>query len=436
MAAHVVVVALIYRLTWLASRSRLIATGTALVGLAMGAGWGTLTWAGQLQIVGSVAAGLAAILLSVEDRGRAQLPLVVAVAVIGTLNGSSFVAFALAGAVVFAGRRLWTPAAILALTPICWQVVVKLVWDPENEFAADSLREILLSGPSFAFAVLDTAVSETLGTRGLTGAVLVGLVVGCLATLSSRPVDAITPTTTWIVQGLGVAVALSLLILAIGRLDRGAALSAGGQYSYIFLAGMLPLIGIVLGRFVRSTGGATLIAMLFLGVTLVGLADLSRAEGLSVWKLGGARLTETAAALLSSNLETYPDQIPVPETAPGLDQRDIRRLSLDGRLAAVVAGRQEADQVSLNVQWRIVPAAAATGGCRNLDVGDFIRVAPGTGAVIRRTAPGTVFDLGYATSSASRRFVLPASPVALRSLSGREATLELVGGASRVCMQR
>jgi hypothetical protein len=57
-AGHLVVAA-IYRLVWISTASRTVASGIALVSAAMGAGVGTLTWAGQFQFVGSVANGSA-----------------------------------------------------------------------------------------------------------------------------------------------------------------------------------------------------------------------------------------------------------------------------------------------------------------------------------------------------------------------------------------
>jgi hypothetical protein len=68
--SHLVAVWLIYRLTWISTASRILASGIALVALTMGAAAGTLTWAGQLQYTGSVAAGLGAILLACQRPGR------------------------------------------------------------------------------------------------------------------------------------------------------------------------------------------------------------------------------------------------------------------------------------------------------------------------------------------------------------------------------
>jgi len=171
-----------------------VATGIALPVLAMGAAAGTLTWAGQFQYVGSVAAGMLAILLSVERRKAWWLPALIVVTAFGTLNGSAFIAFGIAAGVVLAHRREWAAAGLVALIPVVWQVVVRVVWQPVNPFAAEDLHQILRSGPAFAYSILDVAVSQTVGDNHLTSAILVVVTLGTLALLST---DGLRPLTRW-----------------------------------------------------------------------------------------------------------------------------------------------------------------------------------------------------------------------------------------------
>lgn len=142
-ACHLVVVATIYRLTWKSTSSRVITSGVALVSLAMGAAVGTLTWAGQLQYVGSVAAGLIVVSLAIESSGRRALAIAIIAAVFGALNGSAFVAFGLAAAIVYGRRRLWTEALVVAAIPLGWEAINRLVWAPADPYAATGLGQIV-----------------------------------------------------------------------------------------------------------------------------------------------------------------------------------------------------------------------------------------------------------------------------------------------------
>jgi hypothetical protein len=110
--SHLVAVWLIYRLTWISTTSRILANGIALVALTMGAAAGTLTWAGQLQYTGSVAAGLGAILLACQRPGRRETVVLVATTIFETLNGTAFLAFGLAAATMYVARRRWLEATI------------------------------------------------------------------------------------------------------------------------------------------------------------------------------------------------------------------------------------------------------------------------------------------------------------------------------------
>jgi hypothetical protein len=139
-AAHLVVVAAIYRLTWISTTSRVLASGTALASLLMGAAISTLTWAGQLQYVGSVAAGMVVIVLAIEGSGRRTLAIAAATAAFGTLNGSAFVAFGLAAALLYMRRGLWREGIMVAAIPLGWEAINHVVWAPSDIYAATGLR--------------------------------------------------------------------------------------------------------------------------------------------------------------------------------------------------------------------------------------------------------------------------------------------------------
>jgi hypothetical protein len=434
-AAHLVVVGASYRLTWLATTSRIVATGVALPVLAMGAAAGTLTWAGQFQYVGSVAAGMLAILLSVERRKAWWLPVLIVVTAFGTLNGSAFIAFGIAAGVVLAHRREWAAAGLVALIPVVWQVVVRVVWQPVNPFAAEDLHQILRSGPAFAYSILDVAVSQTVGDNHLTSAILVVVTLGTLALLST---DGLRPLTRWsrsIAGALALAPILTMLLLILGRLSRSAILASGGGYSYLFLASLVPLAGILLAHVGRSRVSSVAILTGFATLSLIGVATITdAARDLSTWKTAEERLLLTSAAGIADNLDVFPEQIPVPDTAASLTQAQLRSWITDGRIDAGVAGQTESDQVSLNLQWRVQPTTSTGDECRDVAIGETIDVPRRSAAVLRARVPGSSADLRYVGSPAVRRFSLPSDAVVLESLADRSTSLTVGSGGVQVCL--
>lgn len=109
-------------------------------------------------------------------------------------------------------------------------------------------------GPGFAFAVLDTAISQTTAETHLTGALLTVLGVGILAMLSSGAHSRRTVLSSRATSVLALATILSIGSLVVGRLGGGIAQASGGGYSYLVLATILPLGGILIAHLARSRG--------------------------------------------------------------------------------------------------------------------------------------------------------------------------------------
>jgi hypothetical protein len=433
--AHLVVVAAIYRLTWISTGSRVIATGTALVSLAMGAAAGTLTWAGQFQYVGSVAAGLIVILLAVQSSTRRAVAVAIALTVFGTLNGTAFVAFGLAASIVYARRRLWGEAILVAAIPIGWELASRFVWAPQDPYAAHELGQILREGPAVAYSVLDTAISQTLGETHLSSAVLTALVLGTLALISVNIRSRRTALSGRVVVALAMVAILTMLSLLVARLALGTELSSGGGYSYLFLVALLPVGGILLGHMARSKAALLGAAGVFLTISLMGVNTISdKAASLQSWKINGAHLMQTAAAELNAGMPTFPDQVPVPDTAPTVSQEQLRSLVASGQLDAVIAVPVEADQVSLNMQWRLASAGQTAGVCRDLAAGEGFAVPVGASVSILGLSPGAAVDLRYASSIAARQFEVPTTVASLQTLSQRTAAVTVEAASVRVCL--
>jgi hypothetical protein len=432
-ACHLVVVATIYRLTWRATNSRVVTTGVALVALAMGAAIGTLTWAGQLQYVGSVAAGLIVLSLALENSGRRALALLIVTAVAGTLNGSAFVAFGLAACIVYGWRRLWPEAILVAAIPLGWEAINRLVWAPADPYAATGIGQIVSQGPSFAYSILDTAISKTLHETHLSAVVLAALALGTLAlilvarwrrtTLSGR-----------VVASLALAAILTMLSLLVARLSLPAASSSGGQYSYLFLVSLVPMGGILLAHVARPKIAVLGIGAVLLAISLVGAHTFYvDAVGLQSWKTNGGQLLQTAAAELNAGMPTYQDQIPVPDTAPTVTQERLRSLAETGQLDVVIVSPLDVDQVSLNMQWQLVASAQTPGVCRDLAAEEHFAIPVGTSPWIAGLSPGAAVDLRYAGSAAVRQFAIPGGAGSLESVSRRPALATVAAGSVRVC---
>jgi hypothetical protein len=432
--SHLVAVWLIYRLTWISTASRILASGIALVALTMGAAAGTLTWAGQLQYTGSVAAGLGAILLACQRSGRRETVVLAATTIFGTLNGTAFLAFGLAAATMYVARRRWLEATIAAAIPVAWVIAIRLIWAPPTSDAARSFAQVLELGPSFVYAVLNTAISETLHQTHLSAALLTAIGLGTVVVLFAAPRSRATALSGRVAGVLVLTAVLSMSILIAGRLNRGVEAASGGGYSYLFLTPLLPLSGLLLGQIARGRSRLG-IAVGLLALSLMGIETISQsAIATSGWRLNGEHLMQTAAARLSQGMATYSDQLPVPDTAPTVTQLQVSSWATDGLLDEVIHGRVESDQVSLNMQWRVTSLVEASGVCRDLPSAGEIVIAPGSIVSVLGLGAGTAVEVRYPETNAHRRFAIPTTAVALESIAARPALLTGAAGSSRVCL--
>ena len=310
----------------------------------------------------------------------------------------------------------------MLLIPIAWQVAIRLIWHPASPFAAEDLHQILRYGPSFAFSVLDTAISQTIGDTHLTAALLVAIVLGTVALLSPKQFRPRTPWTTEIAGALALTLILTMLLLIVGRLSRGVELSSAGGYSYLILTTLLPLSGILLGHLARSRVSQAAVLIAFIALSLIGLATIAdSARDLAAWKLAEERLMVTAAAHLTSHLEVYPEQVPVPVTAPMVSQEQIRLWTASGQLDARNTGQMESAG-SLNMQWRIGSSSSPSGECQDAGPGQTVDIPVGANTDSARTA-WVRCRPSVPESQAVRRFLLPAGVVLLESLARRPARL-------------
>jgi hypothetical protein len=133
-------------------------------------------------------------------------------------------------------------------------------------------------------------------------------------------------------------------------------------------------------------------------------------------------------------MPTFPDQNPVPDTAPTVTQDRLRALAASGQLDALVASPVDADQVSLNMQWRLVGVAQPEGTCRELSAGEGLAIGVGASASIVGLSPGAAVDLQYSSSSATRHLAIPDATTSLQTVSKRSAVATIGAGTVRVCL--
>ena len=433
-AAHLVVVAAIYRLTWISTTSRVLASGTALASLLMGAAFSTLTWAGQFQYVGSVAAGMVVIVLAIEGSGRRTLAIAAATAAFGTLNGSAFVALGLAAALLYMRRGLWREGIMVAAIPLGWEAINHVVWAPPDIYAATGLNQILRDGPAFAYSILGPAISQTLHVKYVSALALLVLTVGTLlrVAVDLRRRHASMPGI--VMAGLALAAILTILSLVVARLSLPTGSAGDGQYSYLVLVCLVPIGGILIAPVARSRVTLIGVAGVFVAVSLAGAWTFYRsADGLESWKTNGQHLMQTAAAELAAGTPTFEDQIPVPDTAPTVSQERLRALATSGQLDEAIGAPVDVDQVSLNMQWRLVPTGPTSGVCRDLAVGSSFTVPVGAPVSMIGLSPGAAAVLRYNSSGAVRQFLVPSSAVTLESVSQRTAVLTVETASVSVC---
>jgi hypothetical protein len=432
--AHIIVIGAIHRLVWHASASQVYAVGSAVMAAAMGAAAGTLTWAGQLQYVGAAAAGMLAIVLAVESPTRARRLALFLITLLGTLSGTAFVPLALASAAAFAVRRRWADGAIVSAIPIGWQLLVRIIWTPELSYAPGGIDEIVGAGPEFAVSVLHAAISQTARTPYLTGPLLVALLAGTLAELSSigprRAKGARLAVGT-----LALATLLSLAALIAGRLGRGADEAASGHYSYLFLITLLPLGGILLAPFARRRSAVVAAATAMVTLAVLGQLKLADdATALSAWKQHGRAVMQANAAMLAEGAQAYPDPVPAPATAPTVSLETLRSWVAAGWIDRTTGDQTLADQASLNTQWRLIPSMPVAGECRVASMGEEVPVPPDPTLSVAGQAVGTIVTIRYPEGPAARGFELERADWRLESIASRAATLSVDSGEVRICV--
>lgn len=330
---HVAVTHLLWQLMRKAGVDPALATALAAVYAVLGAGYENLLWAFQIGFIGSVALGLAGVLL-VNHGGpwRFRDYAAWAVSVLGLMfSGVSVTMVAVAGLVALMRRGLRHAALTVALPG-----AVYLLWflrAGRQHLAPDrGTFDDILTYPDYIWTGLRTALEQTVGLPGA-GTLLV---LGLMAFLLRQGGRASGPEAPVFACALGTLV--MFVIIAVARAGLGERQAQASRYAYIVMALALPAIGLGLheltarGREGHVAGRRAVVLVLLL---LVGLhnGDLlgrhtreSRQleQRLKAQILAAGDLVASPAVILGELVE--------PEYSPDLDVGDLRTMVRDRAL--------------------------------------------------------------------------------------------------------
>lgn len=249
---HVAVAHLLWRLMARAGVDIPVATALSAVFVLLGAGYENLLWAFQIGFIGSVAFGLATLLL--VNHGGAWGRRDVAgwfVSLAGLMfSGVTVTMVAAAGLTVLMRRGLRQAVATVALPGAIYLVWFFLIGD-KNIGAHERRIDDVFKYPQFIWSGLRSAVEQTVGFPGA-GTIIV---LGLAAFLLRQADRASGPAAPVFACALGAL--LQVVVIAAGRAGLGFDQPAASRYTYIVMALALPAIGLALSELVgrENAGG-------------------------------------------------------------------------------------------------------------------------------------------------------------------------------------
>ena len=359
--AHLAVAHFLWRLLRQAGVDLPVASALAAVYAILGAGYENLLWAFQIGFIGSVAFGMAALLLVNHDgRWRARDVSAWFVSIAGLMfSGLSVTTVFIAGLTVLMRRGVRQAALTVAVPGLVYLVWFSLIG---NENLGSDPRTVydVYRYPTYIWTGLRFAVEQMVGFPGAGAAIVLGLG----AYLLHRGGRSSGPAAPAFACALG-ALAL-FLIIAAGRAELGVEQSETSRYTYVVIALALPAMGLALGELAgqgdraavpwpaaptsalggndgrprrvpdgRATPGrrtVVCVILLMVGVHNVGLlAEESRIEKhleqrIKARILAAAQLVNSPAVILGGN--------PEPQYSPDIVVEDLRRMHRDGKLPA------------------------------------------------------------------------------------------------------
>lgn len=416
-AGHLTLVAGVHRLLSRATGSAWFATVGALPVLAMGAAYGTLTWAGQGQYTWPVALGVWSIALAAGPRSRSlSVWLLAALAVVGTFGGSAFLPYGVVSGLALLWFRRFGRGLLMAGVPAGWFLLERALWELPSTYAAESVEQVLRRGPKFGWAILDKAISDTLLVEGFGPVVLAFLLWGAASVLRRRPATTLDEGRHWAVVLLLGAELVTVAALVVARLNYGT--GPNGGHSYLVLAPLLPLAALVVAPMVLGAPVGFRLAMAGVCVCLAAMAvatiDSYSRDLAAYGQQSRATLSAAADLALDPAFEAVDDDLAPSAAAPSFTWGEVRQAARDGVLRRSSPDEATRDAVSLAVQWAAERTSLPVSGC--VQESGPVVVAPGS--VI--AADATAVTLRYPGTEATRVLTTaPGTAYRLESNTGR-----------------
>jgi len=391
---HLAVAHLLWRVMNRVGVAPLVSTALAAVFAVLGSGHENLLWAFQIGFVGSVAVGLAHLLLVDHDGPFGRRDRVAGVvAVVGLLfSGISVIMTVTSGVAVLLRRgvrdalaTVAPPAGVYAL----WFAVV----GHEGLGSGGGRVESVLDAPGYLWTGLASALEGASGIPAA-GAVLVILLLGWL--LRQRAVAGV-PAAPATAMAIGAASLFAML--AAGRSGYGVEQATASRYLYIAVALLLPALGLMLsdatGRVASRQVAAAVVLVPVLVHNVASFRELSHAEA---GRERAIRTTVLAAAELADDGAPMVATQPEPRFSPDVTVALLRRLDRQGALPdhapAEVDVLTAAGQ--LQVALKPEPPAETTGDPPTVstainDLGCFLVGPSGASPVdVRFARPGAI----------------------------------------------
>jgi hypothetical protein len=325
---HVTAAHLLWRVMNRVGVAPLVSTGLAAVFAVLGSGYENLLWAFQIGFVGSVAVGLAHLLLVDHDGpfGRRDR-LAWVVAVVGLLfSGISVIMTVTSGVSVLLRRGVKDALATVA-PPAAVYVLWFAAVGHEGLGSGGGRAESVLDAPAYLWTGLSSALEGASGIPAA-GAVLVILVLGWLLRHGAATRLPSAPATA-----MAVGAASLFAMLAAGRSGYGVEQATASRYLYIAVALLLPALGLMLsdatGRVVSRQVAALIVLAPVLLHNVASFRELSHAEA---DRERAIRTTVLAAAALADDGAPLAATQPEPRFSPDVTVDLLRRLDRQGAL--------------------------------------------------------------------------------------------------------
>jgi hypothetical protein len=427
----------------------------------LGVGWEDLTWAFQWSIIGPLATGFAALLITPTKGplGRRD----VLVVVLLTL-GLMFTGIGLTMVAVVAIAVLLRRGVLIALANVAVPAVVYLGWYAAygHDAAPGPLQKSFTTAvqdiPAFVWHGLTGAVDGATGLAGL-GVVVIALLVLWLVLRRTSPLEEPWP----LVLATAAGAVAFLALTTIRRSGLGIETAAASRYAYVVVALLLPAIALALDGALRRSGLRW--AALIVGGGALLLVQLSLlTQQANEWAIHEQeqkqRIVATAQLLREQASVIY--GAPVPAFIPNLSVDEIANLDRAGQLpgnvrvtrgerltaraylqsslgtTAVVSPSNPPAVVDTAGTMRAPTADPACAQFTGLGEGTVVLHLTGDAAVPILSATGGVLDVAFRSggvTGAPREYTLPGGTSQVLSLAGNgiDAELRLPPGFTEIC---